>query len=61
MEEKNIIITIENIEGQKIVYTIPADATVETVVEFDATTMTAERVYIDATANEILIEKEDTN
>ena len=38
---------------------MPADATVESMVEFDATTMTAKRIDIDARADEILIEKED--
>lgn len=61
MEEKNIIITVENYKGQKIVYTMPANATVESMVEFDATTMTANRINIDARADEILIEKEDIN
>lgn len=59
MNRDNIIITIENYKGQKIVYTMPAVATVDSMVEFDATTMTAKRVDIDARADEILIEKED--
>ena len=59
MDKDNIIITIENYKGQKIVYTMPAVATVDSMVEFDATTMTAKRVDIDARADEILIEKED--
>ena len=59
MDKDSIIITIENYKGQKIVYTMPAVATVESMVEFDATTMTAKRVDIDARADEILIEKED--
>lgn len=59
MEEKNIIITIENYKGQKIVYTMPADATIESMIEFDTYTMKTDRVRIDAKADEILVEKED--
>ena len=59
MDRDNIIITIENYKRQKIIYTMPAVATVESMVEFDATTMTAKRINIDARADEILIKKED--
>lgn len=61
MEEKDIIITIENYKGRKIVYTMPANATVESMIEFDTVTEKVDRIRIDARADEILIDKEDIN
>ena len=59
MREKLITIIIDNYNNEKITFTMPSDATVETMFEMDPYTMEINRVHIDAKANDIEIEKED--
>ena len=59
MEEKPIRIILENYNNEKITFTMPFDATVESMIELDSRTMLINRVHIDAKADDITIEKED--
>ena len=59
MEEKPIRIILENYNNEKITFTIPSDATVESMVEMSNKTFKINRVFIDAKADDITIKKED--
>ena len=59
MEEKPIKITIDNYCGQKVTFTMSADAEIESMFELDASSMHITDIKIHATDKDILIEKED--
>ena len=59
MEEKPIKIILENYNNEKITFTMPSDATVESMIELDSRTMLINRVHIDAKADDITIKKEE--
>ena len=59
MEEKPIIIKIENYNNEKITFTMPSNATIESMFEMNSRTFKVDRVFIDAQADNIEIEKED--
>ena len=57
MEEKNIIITIENYNGQNIKFTASANARVQILTSIEGSKVTD--FDIDVRDEDILIEKED--
>ena len=59
MEEKPIRIILENYNNEKITFTMPSDATVESMVEMSNKTFKINRVFIDAKADDITIKKEE--
>ena len=59
MEEKPIRIILENYNDEKITFTMPSDATVESMVEMSNKTFKINRVFIDAKADDITIKKEE--
>lgn len=59
MSGKPITIILENYNNEKITFTMPSDATVESMIELDSRTMLINRVHIDAKADDITIEKEE--
>ena len=59
MEEKPIKIILENYNDEKITFTMPSDATVESMIELDSRTMLINRVHIDAKSDDITIKKEE--
>ena len=59
MEEKPITIIIDNYCGQKITFTMSADADVETMFWLDDTSKRVTDIRIKAHDKEILINKED--
>ena len=59
MEEKPIKIILENYNNEKITFTMPSDATVESMIELDSRTMLINRVHIDAKSDDITIKKEE--
>ena len=59
MNEKPIRIILENYNNEKITFTMSSDAIVESMFEMDPNTMKIEKVYIDAKAYNITIEKEE--
>lgn len=59
MEENPIKITIDNYCGQKITFTMSADAEIESSFILDLNSQHVTEVTINASDKEILIEKED--
>ena len=59
MEEKPIKIILDNYNNEKITFTMPSDATVESMVEMSNKTFKINRVFIDAKADDITIKKEE--
>ena len=59
MEEKPIRIILENYNNEKITFTMPPDATVESMIEMSDKTFKIGRVFIDAKADDITIKKEE--
>ena len=59
MDKKPITIIIDNYCGQKITFTMSADADIETMFWLDDSSKRVTDIRIMATDKEILIEKED--
>ena len=59
MDKKPITIIIDNYCGQKITFTMAADADIETMFWLDDTSKRVTDIRIKAHDKEILIEKED--
>ena len=59
MDKKPITITIDNYCGQKITFTMSADAEIESMFWFDDSSKRVTDIRIKAHDEEILIEKED--
>lgn len=59
MKEKPIRIIIENYNEEKITFTMSPDAIVESMFEMNSRTFKIDRVFIDAKACDIAIEKEE--
>ena len=59
MEEKPIKIIIDNYCGQRVTFTMSADATIESIFSLNARSTKITKIHIDAFDEDILIEKED--
>ena len=59
MEEKPIKIIIDNYCGQRVTFTMSADATIESIFNLSTDSMKITEIHIDAFDEDILIEKED--
>ena len=59
MEEKPIKIILENYNNERVTFIMPSNATVESMIEINDKTFKVGRVFIDAKADDIVIEKEE--
>ena len=57
MKENSITITINNYCGQKVTFTMSEDATIETLLDIEGSTVAGFDIHVED--NDILIEKED--
>lgn len=59
MNKNSIRIILENYNNEKITFTMPPDAVIESMFEMDSQTFKIDRVFIDAKADNIVITKEE--